>query len=112
MCSNSRGLPFAVQEIEAWVQALCDLIPALDKETLKSQVLSLALSKGEMEGNTNARIICARILGAAAPFLVGQESGTITCLCVCFSLAHTLCMHTHVCAHRATMKGTRQCSYT
>jgi len=59
-----------LQETEAWVSALCELIPMLDKETLKSQVMSMALSKGDMEDNASSRVICARILGACAPFLV------------------------------------------
>lgn len=59
-----------MQETEAWLQALFELIPVLDKETLKSEVMSMALSKGDVEENPNSRVICARILGAIAPFLV------------------------------------------
>lgn len=61
------------QETSAWVKALCELIPVLDKETLKSQVMSMALSKGEVEDNANSRVICARILGALAPYLSKEE---------------------------------------
>eukprot|EP00983_Pelagomonas_calceolata_P087947 1157079-Pelagomonas_calceolata.AAC.10 len=61
-----------LQETEAWVSALCELIPVLDKETLKSQVMSMALSKGDMEDNASSRVICARILGACAPYLVSS----------------------------------------
>ncbi|KAF5829639.1 hypothetical protein DUNSADRAFT_15706 [Dunaliella salina] len=61
------------EETEAWVSALCELIPVLDKETLKSQVMSMALSKGDMEDNASSRVICARILGACAPYLTKEE---------------------------------------
>jgi serine/threonine-protein phosphatase 4 regulatory subunit 4 len=63
-------LLYCLQETGAWVKALCELIPMVDKEVLKSQVMSMALSKGQMEDNANSRIICARILGACAPYLV------------------------------------------
>lgn len=59
-----------MQETEAWLGALFEVIPLLDKETLKTEVLSTALSKGDVEENVNARILCVRILGAIAPFLV------------------------------------------
>ncbi len=45
----------------------------LDKETLRTEVLSMALSKGDMEDNTTSRIICARILGAMAQYMVSNK---------------------------------------
>ncbi len=35
-----------------------------------AQVLSMALSKGDVEENINSRVICARILGVLAVFMV------------------------------------------
>jgi hypothetical protein len=61
-----------IQETDAWIRALFELVPMLDKEVLKSEVLSMALSKGDMEENIGSRVICARILGAISTYLVGN----------------------------------------
>ena len=63
------------QEIEAWLHALFVLIPLLDREVLKSEVASLALSKGDVEESVVSRCICARILGAVSAQLVGSGGG-------------------------------------
>lgn len=60
-------------ETDAWLNTLFELAPLLDKEVLKSEVLSLALSKGDVEGSVSSRTICARILGALAPRLTWDE---------------------------------------
>lgn len=39
---------------------------------LKAEVVTLALSKGEVEESVSSRCICARILGAAAKGLVSR----------------------------------------
>ncbi len=62
---------WGLQETDAWLSTLFDLIPLLDKEVLKTEVLSLALSKGDVEGAVGSKTICVRILGALAPRLVG-----------------------------------------
>lgn len=64
-------VPRGLQETDAWLSTLFDLIPLLDKEVLKTEVLSLALSKGDVEGAVGSKTICVRILGALAPRLVG-----------------------------------------
>ncbi|KAL6757965.1 armadillo-type protein [Haematococcus lacustris] len=61
------------EETQAWLGALFELVPYLDKDVVKSEVLSLALSKGDMEENVNSRVICAHILGAIAPCLSREE---------------------------------------
>mmetsp|Transcript_9565 Transcript_9565/g.20370 ORF Transcript_9565/g.20370 Transcript_9565/m.20370 type:complete len:882 (+) Transcript_9565:180-2825(+) len=61
------------EETEGWLKALFELVPLLDKEVLRSEVLSLALSKGDVEESVNSRAICARILGAVAPCLGKDE---------------------------------------
>ena len=48
------------------------MVPMLDKESLKSEVLSLALSKGDVDESINSRMLCAKILGFIAPYLVGR----------------------------------------
>jgi hypothetical protein len=58
------------QETDAWLTTLFELIPLLDKTVLKAEVLSLALSKGDVEGVVGSKTICVRILGALAPRLV------------------------------------------
>lgn len=69
--------PAWLQETEAWLQTLGELIPALDKEVLKTEVLSLALSKGDVEGNVGSKVLCAKILGSLAARLVSRlRSGT------------------------------------
>lgn len=57
-----------------WLQTLWELIPALDKEVLKSDVLSLALSKGDVDGNVGSKVMCTKILAALAPRLVSSRS--------------------------------------
>lgn len=49
------------------------LIPLLDKEVLRSEVASLALSKGDVDESVNSRVICARILGAMSGWMVGDQ---------------------------------------
>ncbi|KXZ47380.1 hypothetical protein GPECTOR_35g818 [Gonium pectorale] len=61
------------EETDAWLNTLFELIPLLDKEVLKTEVLSLALSKGDVEGVVGSRTICVRILGALAPRLTWEE---------------------------------------
>lgn len=65
----------AAQETEAWMKALFELIPMLDKECLKSEIMSLALSKSDVEDNVGSRMLAARILGALAPCLVRGGRG-------------------------------------
>ncbi|GIL70257.1 hypothetical protein Vretimale_3531 [Volvox reticuliferus] len=61
------------EETDAWLNTLFELIPLLDKEVLKTEVLSLALSKGDVEGVVGSKTICVRILGALAPRLTWEE---------------------------------------
>jgi len=61
------------EETEAWVKALFELMPMLDKEVLKSEIMSLALSKGDVEDSVGSRMLAARILGALAPFMTRDE---------------------------------------
>ncbi|EFJ50926.1 hypothetical protein VOLCADRAFT_88347 [Volvox carteri f. nagariensis] len=61
------------EETDAWLNTLFELIPLMDKEVLKTEVLSLALSKGDVEGVVGSKTICVRILGALAPRLTWEE---------------------------------------
>ena len=54
------------EEVEAWLQVLFTLVPILDKQVVKSEVLPLALSKAVMEESVLSRCICARVLGSIA----------------------------------------------
>ena len=91
-----RGL--CLQETDAWLNTLFELAPLLDKEVLKSEVLSLALSKGDVEGSVSSRIICARILGALAPRLVRGRPHAHTRrvqLCILQHPMHACVVHRH-----------------
>ncbi|PNH10870.1 Serine/threonine-protein phosphatase 4 regulatory subunit 4 [Tetrabaena socialis] len=70
---NTGGGGARKHETDAWLNTLFELIPLLDKEVLKTEVLSLALSKGDVEGVVGSRTICVRILGALAPRLTWEE---------------------------------------
>ncbi len=83
-----------LQETDAWLNTLFELAPLLDKEVLKSEVLSLALSKGDVEGSVSSRIICARILGALAPRLVCDKLHACTHMALPCPSA---CMHPPLC---------------
>ncbi len=59
------------QEIAAWLKALNLLMPLLDKEVLRSEVVQLAVSKGEVAESMYSRCICAHIAGGVSKYLVG-----------------------------------------
>ncbi|GAX76223.1 hypothetical protein CEUSTIGMA_g3667.t1 [Chlamydomonas eustigma] len=61
------------EETDAWLRSLFELIPWLDKESLKSEVLTLAMSKADVEESVMSRCICARILGPVAAHLSREE---------------------------------------
>lgn len=85
---RARPLLALLQETDAWLATLFELIPLLDKEVLKGEVLSLALSKGDVEGSVTSRTICARVLGALAPRLVRRPPSSVypnTRNCVCMT---------------------------
>ncbi|GAX81677.1 hypothetical protein CEUSTIGMA_g9105.t1 [Chlamydomonas eustigma] len=74
------------EETEAWLRTLFELVPFLDKESLKSEVVSLALSKADVEESVMSRCICARILGPVAAQLPREEVEKTF-----FSKAMTMC---------------------
>lgn len=45
------------EEVEAWLQVLFTLVPIIDKQVLKSEVLPLALSKAVMEESVLSRSV-------------------------------------------------------
>lgn len=53
----------------------------LDKEGMKGEVLSTALSKGDMEDSAASRVICIRILGALACYMV-RVRRSVLCVAV------------------------------
>ncbi|KAG1661126.1 hypothetical protein FOA52_011856 [Chlamydomonas sp. UWO 241] len=61
------------EEVDAWMRAMFALVPLLDKEVLKSEVATLALSKGDVAESQVSRAICARLLGALAKQLSRDE---------------------------------------
>lgn len=61
------------EETDAWLKALYELVPLLDKQVLRAEVLSLAMSKGDSDGDVTARVTCCKILGAVSPHLNREE---------------------------------------
>ena len=55
------------------MEAMDLLIPLLSNEALQGEVMSLALSKGDVAGSLASRAICARIMGAVAPCMVREQ---------------------------------------
>ena len=65
-------IPGAVQESEAWLLLLLELVPVVGAEQLLEQVLPLALSHGEVNEPVASRVVCCRLLGAMTPILVSS----------------------------------------
>lgn len=55
---------------EAWLAALAELLPAIGRDAAMDCVVPLALAKGRVEEGAPSRVLCCRLLGAAAPWLV------------------------------------------
>lgn len=60
-----------LQESEAWLLLLLELLPVVGAEQVLEQVLPLALSHGEVNETVASRVVCCRLLGAMTPHLVG-----------------------------------------
>ncbi|KAI8475226.1 MAG: hypothetical protein J3K34DRAFT_405029 [Monoraphidium minutum] len=54
---------------DAWAGVLSELLPAIGRDAALRDVLPLALSKGCVDGSVASRVLCCRLLGAAAPCL-------------------------------------------
>ena len=50
----------------AWLETLLDVIELLPKDVLRSDVLSLAVTKGQLAQSVHSRIACCKILGKIA----------------------------------------------
>lgn len=61
-----------MQESEAWLLLLLELVPVVGAEQLLSQVLPLALSHGKVNEPVANRVVCCRLLGAMTPHLVSM----------------------------------------
>jgi hypothetical protein len=60
----------ARQVCDAWLGALTELLPALGREAILSEVLPLALAKGQVDCGVASRVLCCRLLGTLTPWLV------------------------------------------
>eukprot|EP00877_Chromochloris_zofingiensis_P001409 jgi/Chrzof1/11269/Cz05g30020.t1 len=58
------------EEMDAWVRALSEMLPLLSRDVMVSQVVPLALSKGEVNAPVQSRVTCTRVLGAVALHMV------------------------------------------
>lgn len=72
-------LPLALKYVRAeksddedapWLHLLLCTLPLLSADTLRTQILKLALSKGEVNETVPARVKCSRLLGGLAAQLV------------------------------------------
>lgn len=64
-----------LQESEAWLLLLLELLPVVGAAQLLGQVLPLALAHGEVNEPVASRVVCCRLLGAMAPRLVRVSLG-------------------------------------
>lgn len=74
-----------LQESEAWLLLLLELLAVVPPDQLLQQVLPLALSCGEVNEPVGSRVVCCRLLGAMAPHLVGSGRCCSACQneCIC-----------------------------
>lgn len=80
LCCHWR-LRLRLQESEAWLLLLLELVPVLGPEQLLAQVLSLALAHGEVNETVDSRVVCCRLLGAITPHLVGATRAAVQASC-------------------------------
>jgi hypothetical protein len=59
-----------LQESEAWLLLLLELVPVVGSDVLLAQVLPLALAHGQVNETVASRVVCCRLLGAMTPHLV------------------------------------------
>jgi hypothetical protein len=59
-----------LQESEAWLLLLLEMLPVLPHQQLLEAVLPLALGQGQVNEPVACRVSCCRLLGAMAPHLV------------------------------------------
>ncbi|XP_067680173.1 serine/threonine-protein phosphatase 4 regulatory subunit 4-like [Haliotis asinina] len=61
----------------AWLDTLLDVIDLLPKDVIKSDVLTIAVAKGQLSQSVQARLSCCKILGKIAtkfePFIIKKE---------------------------------------
>jgi hypothetical protein len=68
-----------MQVVDAWLEALRQLAPHLERGPLLGKVVGLAVAKiGAPQSSVRARSTAAALLGAAAPFLMREDlEGTV-----------------------------------
>ncbi|GBF98978.1 hypothetical protein Rsub_11564 [Raphidocelis subcapitata] len=54
---------------DAWLAVLLELLPVLPREATLSEVVPLALAKGQVDCGVASRVLCCRLLGALTPWL-------------------------------------------
>lgn len=64
-----------LQESEAWLLLLLELVPVVGPDVLLAQVLPLALAHGQVNETVASRVVCCRLLGAMTPHLVSTVCG-------------------------------------
>ncbi|KAK2169619.1 hypothetical protein LSH36_8g03024 [Paralvinella palmiformis] len=61
----------------AWLDTLLDVIDLLPKDVIKKDIMSLAVSKGQLSQSVQSRLACCRILGKIAtkfdPFIIKKD---------------------------------------
>lgn len=66
-------LPAVLQETEAWLQLLLELVPVVGSAQLQQHVLQLALAQGQVNEPVASRVVSCRLLGAMTAHLVSLQ---------------------------------------
>lgn len=84
----------------AWVETLLDVTDLLPKDILRKDILSLAVSKGQLPQPEASRILCCRLLGKICikldPYVVKKEALPLVqslCQDVEYSVRACMCRH-------------------
>lgn len=72
-CNSEHGPACLLQEFEAWLTFLLEMLPVLPAAALLDVVLPLALAQGQVNEPVSSRVSGCTLLGVMAPHLVGER---------------------------------------
>ncbi|XP_078488840.1 serine/threonine-protein phosphatase 4 regulatory subunit 4-like [Ciona intestinalis] len=101
---------------QAWLDTLLSVIPFLPRETVRREVLGLAIAKGQLSQPTASRLSCCSILGAVAVKFdahIVKKDIVHTVKQLCQDVEHNvracMCSHLHSVAAALGAEETRKC---
>nr|XP_039252034.1 serine/threonine-protein phosphatase 4 regulatory subunit 4-like [Styela clava] len=101
---------------QAWLETLLSVILCLPRETIKREILGLAIAKGQLSQPTSSRITCCSILGAIATkfdsYIVKKDiihSVKQLCQDVDYEVRASMCKHLCRIAQGLGREETKKC---